>query len=768
MTRACALWLCLLALLNASNFTDRMGTACGQEPEKAPSHLGVTESGGNKYALLIGCSKYIHLPKQNLVGPPNDVREMTEALTSRFDFPPNQVRQLVGWPDDESLRPTRQNILREFESLVQKVAPQSHVVLYMSGHGMQIPIPESQSDPLDPKNPEPDGVDEAFLAADAQYKAERYQNLILDDEIQKCLDSLRAKGAHVWVIFDCCFSGDLARGAFAEHSRGIESRDLGVPDSVIRRARDKAKKADKQISERANLDQIIDATTDSTQPGSLVAFYAAQPFEETYDLPFPAAAPETPENFFGLLTHTTLEMLHGQRPTTKLTYRELWQLIINRYRADRGHGGPTPAYAGDIDREVLGQQTWPGRSQIVLKSETGKWFVNAGDLQGVTSDSVFKVFPPTTDLDLSRVVGHVRVILTKPTISQVEPWSVEDSKPAIGAIPFEEDMRCELVTRNLGDLRIHLSVDSAAPDLKPLENIAHDALQQLPAKTAELVEIRAASEPRIADWQLLAVAPQEASERFGQTITAPRLLLIRFGESPADSETIAAQTGDRLATARPVARAYRAYDVNADNFREALEADLLKVFAWQNLWRLAGHIGGNMADPSTEIKVELAATKGPGDKVTVPMARPSVRVGQDLEVRVASDSADRLWITPVVLSSDLEIVVGETQQLNRLGKEDHTRFEIASNRPGTRDCLLIASSAEADIEQPDFRFLAQSPLGQGARKFATPKASQTPFETTMLAIIGQKGPFRGEIAAFKKTPTIVIRSWDVVQPKKGE
>ena len=185
-----------------------------------------------KYALVVGCSQYIHLPNKRLNGPINDVGEVAKALVTAFGFPNEHVHRLVGWPDDVSQRPTRANIVREFQWLIDNIAPHSQVVIYLSGHGTRVPIPESQTNPLDPSNPEPDGFDEAFVSADAHYVDGQLKNLIMDDELGVWLDALRNKDAHVWALFDCCHSGTMDRGASNEHSRELMAKDLGVPDDV--------------------------------------------------------------------------------------------------------------------------------------------------------------------------------------------------------------------------------------------------------------------------------------------------------------------------------------------------------------------------------------------------------------------------------------------------------------------------------------------------------------------------------------------------------
>ena len=759
MLRTQIVRLCLVAFTAASLTSGRSATG-----GEAAVNAALTPNRDSKYALLIGCSEYVHLRQWNLRGPPNDVREFNNALVTRFAFPAGHVRQLVGWPDDVDQRPTRANILREFQALAERISPGAHVVVYMSGHGVQIPIPDSQIDPLDPKNPEPDGFDEAFVAADARHAEGDWQNLILDDEIGRFLDTLRAKDAHVWALFDCCHSGTMAKGTSNEQPRQISARDFGVPEAAIRRAREKAKKAQTSNPVSVFADSLIDSTTTTKQAGTQVEFYAAQPFETAPDLLCPESAVDKPENYFGLLTYTTLQTLLQQRPATNLTYRELGQLVINRYRADRGSSGPTPRIAGDVDREVLGFKEWPGRSHIVLKSNSSEWSVNAGELQGLMSGSILKVFPPAIDGNPSRLVGHVRVTRAQATIAVVEPFS-PDSSPAIAADELREFMRCEVLTRHLGDLRIRLSVGSTGNGLKSLEDNARTVLQQLSPKIEEFVEIRHASAATTADWQLLAVTPEEARQRYQLSIIEPRLLLVRLGEMPIETSPAPAVASDGFASAL---RAYQSYDpANVATFGKALQADLFKIFTYQNLWRIAGRLAGNLADSTSEVIVEVVAVKGLSDNSpSQPFSELSVNIGEQLELRVKNDGTDRVWVTPIFLGSNFDIKVLDAQQLARPRDSGDSarpiRFEVGGDRPGTQAWLVIASSAEADREEPDFRFLAQSSLGKSPRAIAVAdKDSQTPFQAVAHAIAGRQGIFRGDMPVVARNPTMVIRSWQV-------
>ncbi|QDU28299.1 Caspase domain protein [Anatilimnocola aggregata] len=727
------------------------------------SRLGVAQQSVNspKFALLIGCSDYQHLPGKNLRGPKNDVRELAQVLVTRFAFAPADVRQLLAWPDDVALRPTRENILRELDQLATKAAEGTQIVICFSGHGTRVPIPAAQH-PLDPKNPEPDGFDEAFVAADARLVNGEMQNLILDDELGQRLQKLRAQGANVWALFDCCHSGTMSRGvddeASGEVSRELVAADLGVTAESIKQAEEKGVAAADGMP-AADALNIFDAPVGEATKGSLVTFYAAQPFETAPDLPCPPNAPKTDKHYFGLLTYSTLQTLLRERPAGQTTYRELGQAIVGRYRAERGTRGPTPNFAGDLDREVLGLRTWPGRSQMLLLKSAAGWGINAGELQGLSTGSILALFPPGSGAE-QLPSGYLRVTNVTPATAEIEPCE-HNMVAALPEAKWQEAMRCEIVSRQLGDLRIKLCVAPAVAELQPITTIARNALSALSTSSAELVQ---ATDDPAAPWQLLAVSPASALRDYQLTIAQPMVLLIRQGEILPGRATPGGET-------KSVGRVWQQYDPrDVAAFQEALAADIHKIFTWQNLWRIAGGHGTELADENSNLKVELASLAGADDKSGGKLlSQASVRPGDYLELRVSNEGANREWVTMVFLDADFRVVVLPTQQLNRAGGFDAALqpivFQISPKASGPQSWLIIASSADANRLEPDFQFLAQSGLGRAARKpIVAERAGNSPFEALALAVAGKKGLFRGTVTPSDQNPSLILRSWTVTHP----
>ena len=205
---------------------------------------------------------------------------------------------------------------------------------------VQIPIPADQ-DPLDPKNFEPDGMDETILPADVTAGEDGPGNLIKDDEIGIWLDRIRAKGTHVLIIFDSCHSGTMTRGVDVERPRFVEPLRLGVKEKDLARAAQKSELAVKNAKaegrDLAAEDRSLQTAKRLPIDGSLVAFFAAQPFETEPELPFPEGSPQTREHYFGLSSYTLLQAL-GQRQSL-MTYRDLRVSSIRAIPAYRARGG---------------------------------------------------------------------------------------------------------------------------------------------------------------------------------------------------------------------------------------------------------------------------------------------------------------------------------------------------------------------------------------------------------------------------------------------
>jgi len=138
---------------------------------------------GEYYALIIGINQYSGEwpPLLNAV---NDAKSVAKVLGEKYSF--HYLKTLY---DKDA---TRDNILREFEWLMQNVNENDNVLVYYSGHGEYL-----------------QNMDKGFwVPVDASTKTlSRY---ISNDDIRSFLSGINSK--HTLLVTDACFSGDIFRG----------------------------------------------------------------------------------------------------------------------------------------------------------------------------------------------------------------------------------------------------------------------------------------------------------------------------------------------------------------------------------------------------------------------------------------------------------------------------------------------------------------------------------------------------------------------------
>ncbi len=164
----------------------------------------VKEVYGASHALLIGVNKYPHIPANlQLHYAVKDVEDLRSVLVKSYGFPPENITTLT----DETA--TLSNIRHALSNLADKnaVKPGDRVLVYFSGHGQTVPIPDS-------------GDMGFLLPSDAKVDLNDTSNAgpYLDTCLQMSdvwsrLEACPAK--HVLLMADACYSGLLAspRGA---------------------------------------------------------------------------------------------------------------------------------------------------------------------------------------------------------------------------------------------------------------------------------------------------------------------------------------------------------------------------------------------------------------------------------------------------------------------------------------------------------------------------------------------------------------------------
>jgi hypothetical protein len=138
---------------------------------------------GEYYGLIIGIDQYSgEWPR--LKNAVNDAKSVAELLSSKYTF--KYIKTLY---DQDA---TRDNIMKEFEFLLQKVKENDNVMIYYSGHGDYI-----------------QDMDKGFwVPVDASSKS--ISKYISNEDIKSFLTGIHSK--HTLLVTDACFSGDIFRG----------------------------------------------------------------------------------------------------------------------------------------------------------------------------------------------------------------------------------------------------------------------------------------------------------------------------------------------------------------------------------------------------------------------------------------------------------------------------------------------------------------------------------------------------------------------------
>jgi hypothetical protein len=339
-------------------------------------------------ALLIGASGYVNLPPQkSLSAPKNDVRRMRAALLA-LGVKPEDMDLYADGVEGSKGDPTAAAILAAFDALPARVADGDQVVVYMSGHGTQIP---------DDNGDEDDGRDEAFLPVDAippKSGAARFDmdNVIRDDRIGELIDALRSKGAHVWLVVDSCHSGTISRAATGEsRAKEISAADFGLP----------AQAATPAAPGGAGRNSMADSKTRDITKGSLVAFYASQADEISLELAMPPGAPPEKQTWVSAFSDAMMAVL--QRGGVA-SYREL---LAEVSRHLRGQIPPrttqTPGFDGDgMDRPVLGGPAAARPSGFTVENDR----VEGGLIAGLEPGTVLALYERA---DAEQPVGYAQV-----------------------------------------------------------------------------------------------------------------------------------------------------------------------------------------------------------------------------------------------------------------------------------------------------------------------------------------------------------------------
>lgn len=699
---------CLVAALSASACKASQGDSAGPR------------------ALLVGCTKYDLDDELSLEGPINDVALMQDMLVQRFDFAPENIRRLTEGLGPEN-RPTKANIVREMENLIEHAQKGQKIVLFFAGHGCQQP----DQTPPDPKNdPEPDGLDEVFLPADFgrwDEASESLANVIVDDQFRKWTGQLLERGAELFVVIDSCHSGSALRDVSADRLRRVDPEKL-IPKDVL------AKTAQQVERTRGADTGPAENGFDPLETGRWVALYAAQPGEPTVESRLPKGSPEArPQGLFSFALCQVLQ--EGDMPS----YRELIQRIRAVYLA-QARQSPTPMVEGkDLDRLVLGAEQKPPSFQ--LERDGSGLYVRAGQLHGLTKGSILAVRRPQAS-EKDPPAGHVQVVDSGLAQSRVEPCAYQEQ-------PRNEDLPprglCRPVFIDYGDMRLHVAVDAETTSGADLNSLL-SALQSLADRDdAPLSIVKDAGQ---ADWL---VSRYPAGEK-GQSVLVPRSVIEK--ERGLDDE--AAPQESRL--------------VLSESDPEKLDRTLRALNKASNLLALAGRLGGEADAGGLDVRLELKhyPKDANAQPEVLPLERlPTLPAGGKLQFRVTNNGRLPVDFTLLFVDSAFGITsifpksFAADNRLKAGGSWQSDAFPVTADTIGREHAVLIA--VESGDTPISFAFLAQASLEAAHRVFERGGARKPSPSEEFLQSAAFGGPTRGLAIDDSVEPVMQTRSW-VVKP----
>lgn len=171
------------------------------------------------HALLIGIGEYAPQSEWPSTAGDNDARDMAQMLIEGQGFAQANTQLLV------DTAATKQAILNALDGLRRRVQQGHSVVLFFSGHGLQVPDATPELD-------ETDGMDEALAPYDSP-NAPIANAHISDDELHLWMSQMiqiLGPHGHLTVIVDACFSGDANRNVLvAQFGKNGSQRQLSNP-----------------------------------------------------------------------------------------------------------------------------------------------------------------------------------------------------------------------------------------------------------------------------------------------------------------------------------------------------------------------------------------------------------------------------------------------------------------------------------------------------------------------------------------------------------
>jgi len=177
-----------------------------------------------KYALVIGINDYYETPAAKsaddcLNGPVNDANAIRNILINKFGFKATNIDTIY------NATATRDNITAGIEKKIRQCKPGDYMFFYYSGHGIWMNNTEEKKDSIK------DGMNQAMVTSDLYNFKNKFKCFLRDFTLKTYFNKFVDKKVILTTIFDCCYSGNLARAgndanANLEKGKAIDFNEL--------------------------------------------------------------------------------------------------------------------------------------------------------------------------------------------------------------------------------------------------------------------------------------------------------------------------------------------------------------------------------------------------------------------------------------------------------------------------------------------------------------------------------------------------------------
>ncbi|MGE0502674.1 MAG: caspase family protein [Rhizobiaceae bacterium] len=714
-----------------------------------PFHASAQEN-RKYYALLVAVTAYPDLPpKAKLEGPNHDAVLVRQYLVEQAKFDPANVTLLADEVEGAAGLPTNAEIKAQFAALAEKVTRDDFVYVHMSGHGAQQPLQDQAA------SDESDKLDEIFLPRDTgmwEDQTKGVPNAFVDNDMKSSLDAIRAKGAFVWIVFDCCHSGSATRAApvgeesYAE--RKVDFFDMVAPDAkeAAQAAYGAAAAATGtrgigDDGERAPSFKLNSEPTggEGIARGGMVAFYAAQSIETTPEMPLPKGQPDATK--YGLFTFTIFSKM---AENSKVTYRQLGHAVLQQYAAD-GRSRPTPLFEGELDARVFGSEIvetelqWP----IAVKGMAAS--IPAGLMHRLNPGTKLAIVPSPIS-ELSEAVGYVEIDKAENLSSRIRPVAFEGfAELSVDKFPANAYAR---VAELAVDYSLVVARPAPAPGLDAEVALANQTLETIAADDSRKFRIKLVEAGAEADLRF-AVARENA-------IAATATGAAEATDKPAlwflpPSGDVSLQDGRKpplvyIDTADPA------------KFEESVGKNFLTIYRATSLSRLAAASDYKTDQVNVTFLIKRADT---GEMEPLVEAKvPFVMPDDEIHIKAKNNSSKIVDINVLYVGSDYSITHIDAQRLVQGAEIEEGLIGITDASFGMERMIAVFTEAPPQSEIEDLSFLAQDGVpatrSVGSR---SPIAGVAGFSDMLMDIglapatraamkLGDKGGNKGAVMIF--------------------